>query len=227
MINQSSFDWRSLSVAVADLIDELVLIRSPFGLPVYVTAWQSAPFSLGDASKTMSESTRVTKRFVRSSVAIILCASAMGQEPSPSPSSMSPDKKWQYAGGDAPKIVQAGSKQVALEFERCGPGGSRENSAVLWAPDSRRLAFYGCGGKQQLTLLYQLRDEGWVALETPGDGDELFERVGNIIEGQAKKERPAEEEDFPSYAMVGGRAAALARCKDSNDACLDGRSARR
>jgi hypothetical protein len=137
----------------------------------------------------MSESNKVTKRFVRSSVAIILCASAMGQsqpEPSPSPSSMSPDKKWQYAGGDAPKIVQAGSNQVALELERCGPGGSPENSAVLWAPDSRRLAFYGCGGKQQLTLLYQLRDEGWVALETPGDGDELFERVGNIIEGQAK-----------------------------------------
>ena len=140
----------------------------------------------------MSESDKVKKRFVRSSVAIILCASAMGKsqpEPSPSPSSVSPDKKWQYAGGDAPKIVQAGSNQVALEFsEECSLGGFAENSAVLWAPDSRRLAFYSCGqGKEHLTLLYQLRDGRWVALKTPGDGDELFERVGNIIEAQAKR----------------------------------------
>jgi hypothetical protein len=33
--------------AVADFIDELALLRLPFGLPVYVTAWQSVPFSLG------------------------------------------------------------------------------------------------------------------------------------------------------------------------------------
>jgi hypothetical protein len=32
---------------VAYLVDELTLFRSPSGLPVYVTAWQSVPFSLG------------------------------------------------------------------------------------------------------------------------------------------------------------------------------------
>ena len=31
---------------IAHLVDELALLRSPFGLPVYVTAWQSVPFSL-------------------------------------------------------------------------------------------------------------------------------------------------------------------------------------
>jgi hypothetical protein len=142
----------------------------------------------------MSESNKVKKRFVRSSVAIILCASALGQsqpESSPSPNSMSPDKKWQYVSGVAPKIVQAGSTQVALDLsEECHPGDSPENPVVLWAPDSRRLAFYCGQGKQRLTLLYQLRAEGWVALQTPGDGDELFERVGKIIEGQAKRKGP-------------------------------------
>ena len=41
--------WYQLTVtksAVADLVDELTLFRSPFGLPVYVTACQSVPFSL-------------------------------------------------------------------------------------------------------------------------------------------------------------------------------------
>ena len=107
---------------------------------------------------------------------------------------MSPDKKWQYAGGDAPKIIQADSNQVALDLsEGCQPGDSPEDQIVLWAPDSRRLAFYCGQGKQRLTLLYQLRDEGWVALETPGDGGELFERVGKIIEGQAKRKGPTKK----------------------------------
>jgi hypothetical protein len=119
----------------------------------------------------------------------VLVASAFGQSPSPSPSSVSPDKKWQYVGGDAPKIVEADSNQVALQFsEGCSLGGFGENSTVLWAPDSKRLAFYSCGeGKEHLTLLYQLRDACWVALKTPGDGDELFERAGSIIEAQAKR----------------------------------------
>ncbi len=36
-------------------------------------------------------------------------------------------------------------------------------------------------------MLYQLRDDRWVALTTPGDGDELFEQAGNMIEAQAKR----------------------------------------
>jgi len=135
-------------------------------------------------------SARTVVAFGLRSIALwVLVASAFGQSPSPSPSSVSPDKKWQYVGGDAPKIVEADSNQVALQFsEGCSLGGFGENSTVLWAPDSKRLAFYSCGeGKEHLTLLYQLRDARWVALETPGDGDELFERAGSIIEAQAKR----------------------------------------
>jgi hypothetical protein len=63
-----------------------------------------------------------------------------------------------------------------------------EDSVLVWASDSKRFAFYSCGaGKEHLTLLYQLRDDRWVALVTPGDGDELFEQAGRIIEAQAQK----------------------------------------
>jgi hypothetical protein len=63
-----------------------------------------------------------------------------------------------------------------------------EDSRLVWAPDSKLFAFYSCGaGKEQLTLLYQLGDDRWVALKTPGDGDDLFEQAGNIIEAQAKR----------------------------------------
>jgi hypothetical protein len=108
---------------------------------------------------------------------------------SPNPSSLSPDKKWEYSDGDTPKLVKAGTNEVALEFsEGCDLGALGEHSELHWAPDSKRFAFYSCGaGKEHLTLLYQLRDDGWVALKTPGDGDELFEQAGNFIEAQAKR----------------------------------------
>jgi hypothetical protein len=106
---------------------------------------------------------------------------------SPSPNSLSPDKKWEYSDGDTAKLVKIGTNEGALKFsEECDLGALGEHSAVLWAPDSKRLAFYSCGaGKEHLTLLYQLRDDHWVALEGPRD--ELFQRAGKIIEAQAKR----------------------------------------
>jgi hypothetical protein len=106
---------------------------------------------------------------------------------SPNPSSLSPDKKWEYSGGDTAKLVKAGTNEVALTFsEECDLGGLVEHSELLWAPDSKRFAFYSCGaGKEHLTLVYQLRDDRWVALERPRD--ELFQLAGNIIQAQAKR----------------------------------------
>jgi uncharacterized protein YecT (DUF1311 family) len=106
----------------------------------------------------------------------------------PNPSSVSPDKKWEYVGGDEPKLVKAGTNELELDFSQgCGLGSVGENPALLWAPNSKRIAFGCVGGKEDITLLYQLRDGHWVGLKTPGDGDELFERAGDIIEAQAKK----------------------------------------
>jgi hypothetical protein len=106
---------------------------------------------------------------------------------SPNPSSLSPDKKWEYSGGDTAKLVKAGTNEVALTFsEECDLGGLGEHSELLWAPDSKRFAFYSCGaGKEHLTLVYQLRDDRWAALERPRD--ELFQLAGDIIQAQAKR----------------------------------------
>jgi hypothetical protein len=68
----------------------------------------------------------------------ITCVFSNAQE-SPSPAeehtSLSPDKKWEYLGGDNPKIVKTGTKDEALQLSDQGPG------EVLWAPDSKRFAF--------------------------------------------------------------------------------------
>jgi hypothetical protein len=129
--------------------------------------------------------------------AILVCATSCrlsnaqqpppAQAPSPSPSSTSPDKKWEYVGGDRPKLVKAGTNEVVIDFlEQCDLGAAGEHSATLWAPDSRRLAFFSCGaGKEHLTLLYQLREDHWITVQAPRD--ELFQRVGNMVQAQAKK----------------------------------------
>ena len=75
----------------------------------------------------------------------------------------SPDQKWEYVGGDDPKIVKAGTNEVALDLSD-GLGG------LVWAPDSKRFAAYsGGGGRCHTTSLYQLRGDQWKALKSPED----------------------------------------------------------
>ena len=109
--------------------------------------------------------------------------SETGRSSSSSASSISPDKKWEYVGENAPKLVKADTKEAVLEFS-CGT----DSSAPVWAPDSKRFAISCAGGKGNETSVYQLRDDQWVAPEDAlGNGDELMEQAGNLIEAQAKK----------------------------------------
>jgi len=106
--------------------------------------------------------------------------------PRPTPESISPDRKWKYTGGDTPKLVEAATNEVALEFS-CSLGGS-DFSAPLWAPDSKRFALSCSGGKGDETSVYQLRDNRWAEPdEAIGNGDEIFEQAGKILERQANK----------------------------------------
>jgi hypothetical protein len=69
-------------------------------------------------------------------------------------SSISPDKKWEFTGGDEPKIVHASTNEVALELSDACTVGSPGESTVLWAPDSKRFAF-NCGqGRQHSTYFF-------------------------------------------------------------------------
>ena len=95
----------------------------------------------------------------------------------PNSTSLSPDKKWQHIGGEEPKILKADTKQVVLDLWEQGPGG------VLWAPDSKRFALKRSPGHQ--SSLYQLRDDHWVALESPED--KAFEWVDGVVTGQLKR----------------------------------------
>lgn len=107
--------------------------------------------------------------------------------PTPNPASVSPDKQWQYVAGEKRKLVKAGTTEAAVEFD-CN---ADEPSAVLWAPDSTRFAITCAGGKGKWVSVFQLRDGKW---ETPdeelGNGDDLMNRAGKIIERQSKKKMP-------------------------------------
>jgi hypothetical protein len=123
-------------------------------------------------------------------VCAITCVFSNAQE-SPSPAeehtSMSPDKKWEYVGGDEPKIFKAGTNDVALHLSDQGPGD------VVWAPDSKRFAFNYGHGRTHQTLVYQLRDDQWVALDFPGDNDDFEKQPNDIVAGQLKKEGLSEK----------------------------------
>ena len=88
--------------------------------------------------------------FVAIVTCVIACDPSTAQE-SPVPNSLSPDKKWEYVGGENPKLVKSGTSDVAIDFlEQCDLGAAGEGSRVLWAPDSKRLAFYSCGAGKEL-----------------------------------------------------------------------------
>jgi uncharacterized protein YecT (DUF1311 family) len=92
----------------------------------------------------------------------------------------SPDQKWEHVGGDEPKIVKAGTNEVALDLE--GIGG------VLWAPDSKRFACYsGGGGRWHTTSLYELRGDEWKELKEPSPEEEVQAVAEKAIAAQVKK----------------------------------------
>src|SRR5207249_4286225 len=77
---------------------------------------------------------------------------------------VSPDKQWEYHS-DA-RIVKAGTSQTVLDLSKSEP----ENAKIVWAPDSKRLAFNYRRPCKHCTYdtiaLYQLRDDKWVALRS-------------------------------------------------------------
>src|ERR1043166_674392 len=123
--------------------------------------------------------------FVVSVACAIVCGVSNAQESSPPAeehTSVSPDKKWQYLGGeDEAKIVATDTKQVVLQLSNQGTGD------VVWAPDSKRFAFNYGQGRTRQTLVYQLRDDQWVALDFPGDNDDFEKQPNDIVAGQLKK----------------------------------------
>lgn len=104
-------------------------------------------------------------------------------------SSTSPDKKWEFVGGEEPRILGAATKQVVLEnFD--GRGGP------VWAPDSKRFGFnYHYGGRRgyifRSVAFYELRGDKWEELGSPADDiSEGSQLVQLLKEHRPKKFNP-------------------------------------
>jgi hypothetical protein len=83
---------------------------------------------------------------------------------------LSPDKQWEYKGGE---IVKADATQVVLDLDQqlevYGP-----ETEILWAPDSKRFGFnysplHVHHTTYQKVAFYELRGDKWVALHQPAD----------------------------------------------------------
>jgi hypothetical protein len=93
----------------------------------------------------------------------------------------SPDEKWEYIGGEEPKIVKNGTKEVALDLSDECSGG------VDWSPDSKRFAL-NCrdGGRYNGgASFYELQGDKWKTLKSPNeDAQEILDKA---IAVQVKK----------------------------------------
>jgi hypothetical protein len=102
---------------------------------------------------------------------------------------LSPDKRWAYQPDQsAPKIIKAGTTEVALDLSDQPAGNGFSSATVVWAPDSKRFAFNYGQGRTHATSLYQLHGSKWVALKSPGDNDEIDKAADDIVAGQLKKQ---------------------------------------
>jgi hypothetical protein len=153
-------------------------------------------------------------------VCVISCVFSNAQESSPPAeehTSISPDKKWEYLGGeDEAKIVATDTKQVVLHLSNQGPGN------VLWAPDSKRFAYNWGQGRTRQTAFYRLRDDQWVAVDYPGDNDETEKQANDIVAGQLKKEGLSEKklEEQGKFLRLIWSTEKVDRWLDSNSAIV-------
>lgn len=118
-------------------------------------------------------------------------------EPTPraTPNPISPDKKWEYkpaTNDGGPQIVKAGTNDSAGDLSACDIGSCGEDASVLWAPDSRRVAFHWGQGRTHSTSFYQLRDDQWAPLD-PQPDDKISDRLENDITAQLKRSGKSEE----------------------------------
>ena len=96
-------------------------------------------------------------------------------------------QKWEYQPDEsAPKIVKADTNEVALDLSDQPAGNGFGFAAVIWAPDSKRLAFNYGQGRTHSTSLYQLQNGKWVALNSPSEDNDIEKRANDIVADQLK-----------------------------------------
>jgi hypothetical protein len=103
--------------------------------------------------------------------------SITAQEPSPSPTSVSPDKQWEYRcdSGLWSSIVKTGTNKMVLDLSNELEVPYCQGAQVIWAPDSKRFAFnysppHAPHTSYETVAFYQVRGDKWVASLWPVDG---------------------------------------------------------
>jgi hypothetical protein len=127
-------------------------------------------------------STFMNKRSVPLTFACLgtILFSVSAQERSPSPSSVSPDKKWEYKcvayydSECSPQMVKAGTTEVVMNLgQDLEVSGSESGDAqIFWAPHSKRFAFnyspvHAHHTQFETVAFYQLNADKWVQLPSP------------------------------------------------------------
>jgi hypothetical protein len=115
----------------------------------------------------------------------LLTTAGLGEE-SEDRSVLSPDKKWAYRlVDDEPAIVRAESGEVVLKLSEEG-----DLRKVLWAPDSRRLAFnYRAGTRYFTCAVYELAGEKWKALpDLETKATKVSEMIARAEQRQRKRQ---------------------------------------
>jgi hypothetical protein len=82
---------------------------------------------------------------------------------------------------------------VALDLSDQPAGNGFTFARVIWAPDSKRLAFNYGQGRTHATSLYQLRNEKWVALNSPSADNDIEKRADEIVADQLKAQGLSEK----------------------------------
>jgi len=95
---------------------------------------------------------------------------------------VSPDKQWEYKQSEAvgPRIAKAGTSEAVLDLsdtlpsEKNGINTDDRETEVVWAPDSKRVAFNYVAHEHRsngfgTTVLFELRNDKWVFLRSPLD----------------------------------------------------------
>jgi hypothetical protein len=129
----------------------------------------------------------INKRFIAlifGSLGTILF-SISAQDRSPSPGSISPDKKWEYKcvayydSECSSQMVKAGTTEVVVNLDQDleVSGSESMDAEIFWTPDSKRFAFnyspvHAHHTQFETVAFYQLNADKWVQVPLPAEQTE-------------------------------------------------------
>lgn len=128
--------------------------------------------------------------------------STTAQEPSPAPTSVSPDKQWEYRcdSGLWSSIVKTDSNKMVLNLSNELEVPYCQDAQVIWAPDSKRFALdysppHAPHTTYQTVAFYQLRGDKWVASLSPVDDTSERTQLVQLAKEQLPKSSYARRAD--------------------------------